>query len=133
QFVGGTTAMWQALELSTSGMQLPPALSSAMAAAKTAYFDPQYLALRDRLANTLANGEKAEMTANQWTPVTVGRLSSAVAVAESALDAAKVHTLEQRGAAERALILQLVLLALAIGLAAGAIMLVSRRVITPLN
>ncbi|RXT35120.1 methyl-accepting chemotaxis protein [Bradyrhizobium betae] len=133
QFVGGTTAMWQALELSTSGMQLPPALSSAVAAAKTAYFDPQYLALRDRLANTLANGEKAEMTANQWTPVTVGRLSSAVAVAESALDAAKGHTLDQRDAAQRALIMQLVLLALAIGLAAGAIMLVSRRVITPLN
>ena len=41
--------MWKALELSTSGMQLPPALATAMAGAKTAYFDPQYLALRDRL------------------------------------------------------------------------------------
>ncbi|MGX1317213.1 HAMP domain-containing protein [Bradyrhizobium sp. USDA 377] len=133
QFVGGTAAIWKALELSASGMELPPALSSAMAAAKTAYFDPQYLALRDRLANTLANGEKAEMTANQWTPVTVGRLSSAVAVAETALDAAKSHTLEQRGAALRALIVQLVLLALAVALAVGAIMLVSRRVIRPLN
>ena len=40
---------WKALELATSGMQLPPALASAMAATKTAYFDPQYLALRDRL------------------------------------------------------------------------------------
>jgi hypothetical protein len=29
QFVGGTAAMWQALELSISGMQLPPAASSA--------------------------------------------------------------------------------------------------------
>jgi HAMP domain-containing protein len=133
QFVGGTTAMWQALELSTSGMQLPPALSSAMAAVKAAYFDPQYLALRDRLANTLANGEKAEITANQWTPLTVGRLASAVAVAETALDAAKSHTLDQRSAAQRALIVQLALLALAIGLAVGAIMLVSRRVIHPLN
>ncbi|MDA9507312.1 chemotaxis protein [Bradyrhizobium sp. CCBAU 11386] len=133
QFVGGTSAMWKALELSTSGMQLPPALSSAVATAKTAYFDPQYLALRDRLVNTLANGEKAEMTANQWTPVTVGRLASAVAVAETALDAAKSHTLEQRSAAQRALIMQLALLTLAIALAVGAIMLVNRRVIHPLN
>jgi len=133
QFVGGTSAMWKALELSTSGMQLPPALSSAVAAAKSAYFDPQYLALRDRLANMLANGEKAEMTANQWTPVTVGRLASAVAVAETALDAAKSHTLEQRSAAQRALIMQLALLTLAIALAVGAIMLVNRRVIHPLN
>ena len=132
QHVGGTSAMWKALELSASGMQLPPALAAALAAAKTAYFEPQYLTLRDRLADTLVKGEKAEMTANQWSPLTVGRLSSAVAVAEAALDAAKDHTLQQRAAAQRALITQLGLLALAIGLAAGAIMLVSRRVITPL-
>src|SRR6478735_8779761 len=124
QHVGGTAAIWKALELSTSGMQLPPALSSAMTATKTAYFDPQYLALRDRLANALASGEKPEMTANQWTPVTVGRLASAVAVAETALDAAKGHTLEQRAAAQRALIMQLALLTLAIALAVGTIMLV---------
>ncbi|TPQ39818.1 methyl-accepting chemotaxis protein [Bradyrhizobium guangdongense] len=133
QYVGGTNALWKALELSTSGMQLPPALSSALAAAKTGYFDPQYLALRDRLATTLANGEKAEMTANQWTPVTVGRLSTAVAVAEGALEAAKSHTLEQHAAALRALIVQLTLLVLAIGLTVGAIMLVTGRVIRPLH
>ncbi|QPF92720.1 methyl-accepting chemotaxis protein [Bradyrhizobium commune] len=133
QYVGGTAAMWKALDLSTSGMRLPPALASAMATAKTAYFEQQYLSLRDRLADTLVKGEKAEMTANQWSPVTVGRMGSAVAVAEGALEAAKNHTLEQRGAAQRALTMQLALLALAIALAAGAIMLVSRRVITPLN
>jgi methyl-accepting chemotaxis protein len=119
--------------LSTSGMQLPAGLASAMASAKSSYFEPQYLALRDRLADALVKGEKPEMTANQWSPLTVGRMASAVAVAEGALDAAKIHTQEQRGAAQRALIVQLTLLALAIGLAVGAIMLVSRRVITPLN
>ncbi|MCK1367586.1 methyl-accepting chemotaxis protein [Bradyrhizobium sp. 62] len=133
QHVGGTSAMWKALELSTSGMQLPAGLAAAMASAKTSYFEPQYLALRDRLADALVKGEKPEMTANQWSPLTVGRMASAVAVAEGALDAAKIHTQEQRGAAQRALIVQLTLLALAIGLAVGAIMLVSRRVITPLN
>ena len=132
QYVGGTSAMWKALELSTSGMQLPPALAS-MAAAKTAYFDPQYLALRDRLADVLLKGDKSEMTAIQWSPITVGRMASAVAVAEAALDASKAHTLDQRGTAERALSVQLVLLALAIGLAVGAIMQVSRRVIDPIN
>ncbi|WP_027570226.1 methyl-accepting chemotaxis protein [Bradyrhizobium sp. URHA0013] len=133
QHVGGTSAMWKALELSTSGMQLPAGLASAMASAKSSYFEPQYLALRDRLADALVKGEKPEMTANQWSPLTVGRMASAVAVAEGALDAAKIHTQEQRGAAQRALIVQLTLLALAVGLAVGAIMLVSRRVITPLN
>ena len=59
-----------------SGMQLPPALSTAMAATKTAYFDPEYLALRDRLLNALVAGEKPEMTANQWSPITVGRMAA---------------------------------------------------------
>src|SRR5262249_45369141 len=63
QYVGGRTAMWKALELSTPGMQLPPALSAAMATAKTGYFDPQYLALRERLVSAMIKGEKAEMTA----------------------------------------------------------------------
>ncbi len=133
QYAGGTAAMWKALELATSGMQLPPALAAAMTAAKTAYFEPEYLALRDRLANTLANGEKPELSANQWTQTTVARLAGAVVVAEAALDAAKGHTLEQHSAARRALTVQLTLLALAIALAAGAIMLVNRRVIHPLN
>jgi methyl-accepting chemotaxis protein len=125
--------MWKALELSTSGMTLPQALASAMDKAKTAYFEPSYLALRDRLADALVKGEKAEMTANQWSPVTVGRMASAVAVAETALEAAKTHTLEQRSAAQRALIVQLLLLVLAVGVAVGAITLVTRRVINPLH
>jgi len=133
QYVGGTSAMWKALELSTSGMQLPTGLASAMASAQTSYFEPQYLALRDRLADALVKGEKPEMTANQWSPLTVGHMASAVAVAEAALDAARTHTLEQRSGAQRALIVQLTMLALAVGLAFGAIMLVSRRVIRPLN
>jgi methyl-accepting chemotaxis protein len=133
KLVGGTEAAWGALQLATSGMQLPLALAAAMAATKTAYFEPQYLALRDRLIATLANGEKPELTANQWTPVTVGRLAAAVSVAEAALDAAKEHTADQRSAARNSLLLQLMLLAAAIALTAGAMTAVSRRVIKPLH
>jgi methyl-accepting chemotaxis protein len=114
-------------------MQLPAALSSAIAAAKTAYFEPDYLALRERLLTALIAGEKAELTANQWSPVTVGRLSSAVKVAEAALDAAKDHTSLQHSAALRSLVLQLVLLASAFALTFGAMMAVTRRVIKPLH
>jgi methyl-accepting chemotaxis protein len=133
KFVGGSEAAWNALELSASGMQLPPALTSAMAAAKTAYFEPQYLALRDRLLTTLIAGEKPELTANQWSPVTVGRLSSAVKVAETALDAAKDYTADQHSAALRSLVLQLALVASALALTFGAMMAVTRRVINPLH
>ena len=133
KFLGGTEIAWNALELTAAGMQLPPALSSAMAATKTAYFEPSYLALRDRLITALIAGDKAEMTANQWSPVTVGRLAAAVGVAEAALDAAREHTVMQQAEARYSLILQLGLLAFAVALTFGAMIAVTRRVIKPLH
>jgi methyl-accepting chemotaxis protein len=133
KFLGGTDIAWSGLELTAAGMQLPPKLFSAIAATKIAYFEPQYLALRDRLLTALMAAEKPELTANQWSPITVGRLSSAVGVAEAALDAAKDHTSAQHIQALRSLILQLVLLASAFALALGAMAAVSRRVIGPLH
>ena len=133
KYVGGTETAWNALELATSGMQLPPALASTMPATKAAYFEPQYLQLRDRLFTAIANGEKPELARDQWTPLNVDRLGAAVKVAESALDAAKAHSLSQYASARNSLILQLVLLAAAFTLTIGAMMLVARRVIKPLH
>ncbi|MBR1200413.1 HAMP domain-containing protein [Bradyrhizobium sp. AUGA SZCCT0240] len=133
KFSGGAEAAWNALELTATGMQLPPALSSAMAATKKAYFEPDYLALRERLLTALIAGEKPELTANQWSPITVGRLSAAVNVAEAALDAARDHTVMQYSSARRALVVQLVLLVGALALTFGALILVTRRVIKPLH
>ena len=73
------------------------------------------------------------MTANQWTPITVGRLSAAVGVAESALDAAKDRAAHLRSTAQRSLVTQLALLIGALALAFGAQMIVARRVIKPLH
>jgi methyl-accepting chemotaxis protein len=130
--IGGVETAWHALELTTSGMKLPPTISAAMAATNTAYFEPSYLALRDRLLAALIAGEKPELTANRWSPVTVGRLSFAVVLAEAILDAARDHTSIQHSQAFRSLMLQLVLLASAVALTVGAMMAVSRRVIEPL-
>ena len=58
KFVGGTEIAFRALELAPSGMQLPAALSAAIAATKAAYFDPEYLALRDRLLAALIAAAK---------------------------------------------------------------------------
>src|SRR3954452_5121277 len=133
KLIGGVETAWHALELTTSGMELPPTLSAAMAATKTAYFEPSYLALRDRLLAALLAGEKPELTANRWSPVTVGRLSFAVVLAEATLDAARDHTSIQHSQAFRSLMLQLVLLASAVALTVGAMVAVSRRVIEPLH
>jgi methyl-accepting chemotaxis protein len=133
RLVGGVQSSWASLELATSGMLLPASIADSIAAAKAAYFDPQYLALRDRLMNAAANGEKPELTAAQWTPVSVDRVSSAVTVAERALDEATGHATARNVEAQRSLVLQLVLLTCALAAALGSMMLVSRRVITPLH
>jgi methyl-accepting chemotaxis protein len=133
KLLGGTEIAWKALELTASGMQLTSGLTTALAANKTAYFEPQYLALRDRLLTALIGGEQPEMTANQWSPITVGRLGAAVDVAEAALDAAKEHASLLHSQAIRSLVLQLMLLGSALALAFGALIAVGRRVITPLH
>ncbi len=133
KYTGGIDAAWGALELTASGMQLPQTISSAIAATKTAYFEPSYIALRDRLLTQIAAGEKTELNANQWTPVTVGRLGASVTVAEAALDAAKDRAVHLHSTAQRALVTQLALLVGALALAFGAQMIVARRVIKPLH
>src|SRR3984893_2714061 len=78
-------------------------------------------------------GEKAEINASQWSPITVGRMATAVTVAESALEQAKIRASAQWSAAREQLILQLSLLAGALALALGSMMTVSHRVINPLH
>jgi methyl-accepting chemotaxis protein len=133
KLLGGTEIAWKALELTIAGMQLPATLASAMIATKTAYFEQSYLDLRERLLKALFAGEKAELTANQWSPITVGRLAAAVGVAEGALDAARAHSATQYSSAQRSLVIQLALLVAALALTFGAMTLVSRRVIKPLR
>ena len=130
---GGTETAWAALELTASGMQLSPALSAAIAATKPAYFEPEYLALRDRLLTALIAGTPPEWTGNKWSEVNSPRLAVAVGVAQSALNSAKEHMLADHSAAERSLILQFVLLASALAWTFGAVMMVSRRIIIPLH
>ena len=73
------------------------------------------------------------MTANQWSPFSVGRMASAIRLADAALAAARDHASAQRAGALRSLMLQLTLLVSAVALTGAAMLAVSRRVITPLH
>jgi methyl-accepting chemotaxis protein len=133
RLAGGIETAWAALQTVAATSELPPPLVVAMAEAKAAYFDPQFLALRDRLVNALLTGEKPEMKANEWSPFSVKHMSSAVTVAERALDTAKDYALAQHSLAQRSLALQLVLLTSALVLTFGTMMTVTRRIIHPLH
>jgi methyl-accepting chemotaxis protein len=104
-----------------------------MSAAKAAYFNPDYLALRDRLIDQIMVGSSTDMNADQWTPLTTQRMGTAVTVAERALDEARDYAAGQYAGASRALAIQVVLLILAILITVGAMLAVTRRVIRPLH
>ncbi|MBR0825369.1 HAMP domain-containing protein [Bradyrhizobium manausense] len=131
--VGAIENAWSGLESSTLGMQLSPQLAKAMGTAQSAYFNPDYLALRDKLIDQIMVGSKTDMTADQWTPETAQRMGTAVAVAERALDEARDYAAEQYASAGRALAVQIAMLTFAILLTAGAMIAVTRRVIRPLH
>ena len=133
KYTTGAEYAWKALETVVAGTQLPASLVEAMAAAKKAYFEPQYMAFSERLLNAMIAGEKTEVTSAQWSPDAIGRLGVAVTLAERALDEAKSHAAAQWASARQSLILNVVLLAAALVLAIGSIMVVGRRVITPLH
>ena len=133
KLAGGIETAWAALKIVASGSGLPADLSAAMNAAQTAYFDKEFTGARDGLVNALARGETPKMKGNEWSPFSVKHMTSAVVVAERALDAAKTYAAVQHSAAWRSLILQLALLSSALALTFVAMMAVTRRVIGPLH
>jgi methyl-accepting chemotaxis protein len=123
---------WESMQQMAAGLPLPPSFNNAVEVAKREFFGPEYTGLRTKLLKEIISGQKPSMTPDQWSPQTVPRLATILAVAEVALDVAKEHTANQRATAMRSLVVQLGLLVLALGLAAGMILLVTRRVTRPL-
>src|SRR5258708_11359267 len=81
----------------------------------------------------LIAGEKPEMTTPQWTTMIVPKLATALGVAEVALDIAKTHAAEQRASASWRLFVELGLLAFAVAMALGLMLVVTRRITKPLD
>ena len=133
KFAGGIEAAWTSLEAAASALSLPSGLAQALSAAKASYFDPQYTGLRDRLLKALSDGDKPEKTGAEWSAFSIEKMNPAVTVAEQALDTAKTHASGLHARAEEILIGQLLLLAVAIAVAVGSMLLVRRRVIVPLQ
>ncbi|SPP93019.1 methyl-accepting chemotaxis protein [Bradyrhizobium vignae] len=130
---GRIEAAWSSIESVVAGTAVAPAVSDALAATKSSYFDKDYLALRDRLFEAPAKGEKLEMSVAQWVNFGVGRLSTAVDLAERALEAAQGRANERSAAAHSNLLLQSILLVAATLLAGACIAGVRGFVILPLR
>src|SRR5882724_3500218 len=132
-FTGKSQTAWAALEDAAAGVAVPAVLGQAIAVAKREVFGAEYNTIRVNMLKAMVGGQKPAMDSAQWVPYTVARLTTVIDVAEMALSVAKDYAAEQRAIAQKQLWVQLGLLMLAVIVAAGLIVLVSRRVTGPLR
>jgi methyl-accepting chemotaxis protein len=131
--VSKVRSTWAVLEDLAGGLSLPASFSQARDRVNHDYFGSDYIDVGMKTLKEASAGETSRLSLDQWTAMGMTRLSPLVAVAEAALNAAREHAASQYARAMRGLILQLGLLLLAVGLFAGTMLLVTRRVIVPLQ
>jgi len=124
---------WATLEQMAANMPVPSALSNAIAKAKQEYYGPEHTSMRLDILKKLIARQPAGMNADQWGDITVPKLATLLRVADAALDAAKEHAATQQSGAIWKLVLQVALLTAAAAFAMGMMLLVSRRVVIPLQ
>ncbi|OYX91732.1 MAG: hypothetical protein B7Y74_13815, partial [Novosphingobium sp. 35-62-5] len=123
---------WAVLLEQATGMPLPADLTTAIETAKREFFAPAFSNLRFTTLKALIAGTPPGITAEEWTPLAVSKLTYLQAVAQEALDGATSYAQEQQAAATHALWVQLGLLAAAAVFGIAMIVVVTRRVIRPL-
>ena len=131
--LGKIDTAWSALLGIASGLPLPARFTAAVDKAKQEFFGADYVALRTKLLNALAAGQPVDRKYEDWTPMSIAKLNSMFAVADTSLDVAREHTATAQADAMWSLSLSLGLLATALVVVFGMVLLVSRRVTGPLR
>jgi methyl-accepting chemotaxis protein len=135
QYVAGVSkieSVWAVLEAMAAALPMPQRFTEALSRARQDFFQSGYTELRLKTFKAVIAGEPSGYTVATWTPVAVPKLTVLLGVAEAALEAAKDYAAQQHAAATRSLQTQLALLVLAALLAGAMIVMVSRRVTSPL-
>ncbi len=123
---------WASLQEIASGLPTPPYFAAALERAKNEYFGREFTELRLNIIKALVAHQANSFKPTDWSNHSVPMLGSILGVAEAALKSAKDYASSQRTEASWALWSELGLLAAAIVLAAGMMLVVSRRVTSPL-
>ncbi|NVO15462.1 MAG: methyl-accepting chemotaxis protein [Rhodoplanes sp.] len=131
--VARAEAGWDLLDRIRFGLTPQSPATQAIERAKAAYFESSFTANRNRIMAALGSSDQIAIPSSDWRLDSVPRLDLVAVIPEAALDAARDHAQAQVTSARTNLIVRLVLLAAALVLAAGGILIVSRRVIGPLQ
>jgi methyl-accepting chemotaxis protein len=128
-----TEVMWSSLEDLSSGLGLPARFSETLQRAKREFFDPAYREQGLKILTAVVAGQPAGITVEQWTPTAVSKLAGLLATAEVTLEVAQEHAERQASAALRSFSIGIGLVAIALLFVLGMMLLISRRVTSPLR
>jgi len=124
---------WAALEEIASSMPMPAYFVAALESARTEYFGRPFTELRLNSIKALVAHQTDALNPAEWSTNSITKLASLLGVAEAALKAAKEYASVQRADASWTLWTELGVLASAIMLVVGMMLLVTRRVTGPLR
>jgi methyl-accepting chemotaxis protein len=131
-YIGGSRALWAAIDDSVVGLPLPSGFLGTLTSARQTLLAPDYLGRQDKLFDALLTNQKPDMTADAWSAYTVPKLAVMLDVANAALAQAADRAEAASQDALHGLVTQATLLLAAVGATLIGFLVVSRRVTGPL-
>jgi methyl-accepting chemotaxis protein len=123
---------WTAIQDFSQGLPLPASFAEAMQRAQREFFSPDFADLRMKTLKALIEGQKVNMSPDDWVKTSVGKLNSILNVAEVSLQIAKDYSAALHSSAKWTLMGQLCMLAAALALSISVMLMISRRIANPL-
>ena len=110
----------------------PAGIDPAIASTRDLFF-AKYVPVRDKVYHNLTSGAPAGVTPKEWADISNPGLNSIVGIRDAAIAAGTAHLGERLAAAQRTLILGVILFAIALGLTITVHVISRRRVSLPLT
>ncbi|HVY16289.1 MAG TPA: HAMP domain-containing methyl-accepting chemotaxis protein [Rhodopila sp.] len=131
-YQGGARVLWDVIDDTVTGLDLPKAFSETLASARQTLFAPDYMAVQQGLIDALLTGQKPDRSADVWSNYTVPKMAVMMAVADAALQQARVSANAASEAARTDVAWQAALLLASLAGVLAGFLFVTRRITSPL-
>jgi methyl-accepting chemotaxis protein len=121
-----------AIEDFAVGLPLPARFGEALQKGKNDALGAEYTGKQLDILKTVSGGQKMDIDPATWVAGSIQKLASLQQAAEIALETAKDYAVGQHAAAQRALFLELGLLAVAVAISIAMMLVITRRIANPL-
>jgi len=122
---------WELINAVYPKTALPPAIAASLKDAEERYFG-KYLPVRDRVYQNLIEGKPAGTSGKDWADISNPGLNAIVAIRDAAISFGSAHLAGRVAAAQKALVFQLFLIALALALTLTVHLVSRSRISAPL-